>query len=152
MRHFSERFEAKVSNLRRLLRSVTSCTEDISKLGCWWRSVSKRGSTAAAGDRGLERVSLSLESWTGRIGGMNFGGRPKVWLARTSLPRNRARKTWDVYSWVLDIFPTVRGNGIIVLDRNFNRNSFTSFLLDLRRLNVDISNKFIDSVQHSIVS
>ena len=77
---------------------------------------------------------------------MNFGGRPKVWLARTSLPRNRARKTWDVYSWMLDVFPTVRGNGFIVLDRN----CFTS--LNLTRFNVDISNKFIDPLQHSVVS
>lgn len=79
---------------------------------------------------------------------MNFGGRPEVWLARTSLPHNRARKTWDVYSWMLDVFPTIRGNKFIILDCN----CFTSFLLDLRKLNIDISNMFINSFQHSIVS
>jgi len=79
---------------------------------------------------------------------VNFGGRPKVWLAQTSLHCNRARKTWDEYSWMLDVFPTIRGNGFIVSDRN----CFTSFLLDHRKLNVDIFNKFIDSLQHSIVS
>ena len=79
---------------------------------------------------------------------MSFGGRPRIWLARTSFLRNRARKTWDVYSWMLDVFPTIRGNGFIVLDRN----CLTNFLLDLRKLNVDISNEVIDSFQHSIVS
>jgi hypothetical protein len=54
---------------------------DMSKLGCWCKSDSKRGSTAAAGDRGLERLSLSLWSCTGRLGGANFGGRPRFWLA-----------------------------------------------------------------------
>jgi hypothetical protein len=79
---------------------------------------------------------------------VSFGGRPRIWLARTSFPRNGARKTWDVYSWMLDVFPTIRGNEFIVLDRN----CLTSFLLDLRKLNVDISNEGIDSFQHSIVS
>lgn len=69
-------------------------------------------------------------------------------VSSTPLPRNRVRKTWDVYSWMLDIFPTIRGNEFIVLDHN----CFTSLLLNLRELNVDISNKFIDSFQHSVVS
>jgi hypothetical protein len=79
---------------------------------------------------------------------VNLGGRPRIWLARTSFPHDEARKTWDVYSWMLDVFPTIRGNEFIVLDRN----CFTSFLLGLRKLNVDISNEVIDSFQHSIVS
>ena len=55
---------------------------------------------------------------------MNFGGRPKVWLARTSFPHNRARETGDVYSWMLDVFPTVRGNKFIVLAHLFHSKKY----------------------------
>jgi len=79
---------------------------------------------------------------------VSVGGRPRIWLARISFPRNEARKTWDVYSWMVDVFPTIRGNEFIVLDRN----CLTSFLLCLRKLDGDISNDIADSFQHSIVS
>lgn len=147
-RHFPGPFEANDRKLRRLLRSVTTCMGDMSKSGCWWRSVSKRGSTAAAGDRSLERVRLSLCSWIGRTGGVNFGGRPRIWSAQTSFPPSGGENTWDVYRWMLDIFPTVRSNGFVFL----NRNCLGSFLFGLGTLNVDLSDEVIDSFQHSIIS
>lgn len=95
---------------------------------CYWRS----------GLGAFEIVSLELDREDG-LG--EFGGRPRIWLAQTPFPPNGRENTWDVYRWMLDIFPTVRSNGFVFLDRN----CLGSFLLSLRILNVDLSDEVIDS-------
>ena len=58
-------------------------------------------------------------------------------------------KTWDIDSWMLDIFPTIRSDGLIVLDRHW---LLRSSLLQLRGLDGDVLNELIDSSEHPVVS
>lgn len=145
------REEAKERMLRRLFRSETSWMGDMEKEGCWWRTAWKRGSMAAAGERGLGRVRLSLLSCAGRLGVESLVGRPTfVWLTLLKYDElERAGKcTWDIDSWMIDVFPAIRRDGLVVLDRN----GILNFLLGRRSINVDLCHESCRSVQHSLVS